>query len=79
MRPCNSKNKSFYHYFVQELNEEDNTLGEKTFYYTTKEITDKYNISRQTIYRILKNSSTSIKFKHYIEKSFVHHSILEHI
>ena len=53
MRPCNSKNKSFYHYFVQELNEEDNTLGEKTFYYTTKEITDKYNISRQTIYRIL--------------------------
>ena len=41
MRPSNSKNKSFYHYFVQELNEEDNTLGEKTFYYTLKDITDK--------------------------------------
>tara|TARA_R110001592_G_scaffold4692_1_gene26258 strand:+ start:745 stop:981 length:237 start_codon:yes stop_codon:yes gene_type:complete len=78
MRPSNSKNKSFYHYFVQELNEEDNTLGEKTFYYTTKDITDKYNISRQTIYRILKNAE-GIKFKHYIEKSFVHCSVLDHI
>ncbi len=78
MRPSNSKNKSFFHYFVQELNEEDNTLGEKTFYYTTKDITEKYGISRQTIYRILQNNHNT-KFKHYIEKSFTHHSILSHL
>lgn len=79
MRPLNSKNKSFYHYFVQEYNEETQQLGEKQFFYTTKDITDKYDISRQTIYRILKNPDNNSRFKHYIEKAFIHNSILSHL
>ncbi len=79
MRPLNSKNKSFYHYFVQEYDEETQQLGDKQFFYTTQDITAKYDISRQTIYRILKSTDYNSKFKHYIEKAFVHNSILAHL
>ena len=78
MRPLNSKNKSFYHYFIQDYNDVNNSLGDKQYFFTTNDITNKYNISRQTIYRILNNNQNS-RFNHYIEKVHIHKSIIEHI
>ena len=73
MRPPNSKNKSFYHYFVQEFDEETLQLSKPEFFYTAKEITEKYNISRQTIYRLINGEKSN--FPHYIERTHIHNSV----
>tara|TARA_R110000803_G_scaffold125004_1_gene192692 strand:- start:583 stop:816 length:234 start_codon:yes stop_codon:yes gene_type:complete len=73
-----STNKSFYHYTITPFNSDDNTFGDKEYYFTWKDIKEKYNISRQTIYRITKDP-TKTKFKHLLEKTFIHHTITEHL
>lgn len=73
-----SKNKSFYHYMVTPLLEDD-TFGEKEYYFTWKDLGEKYGISRQTIYRITKFPEVKTKFRHLLEKTFVHHTIIEHL
>jgi len=74
-----STNKSFYHYTITPFNEEDNTFGEKEYYFTWKDVKEKYNISRQTIYRIVNDPQVKTRFKHLIEKTFIHHTIIQHL
>ena len=73
-----SSNKSFYHYTITPLLE-DNTFGEKEYYLTYKDIREKYDISRQTVYRILKNPDINTRFKHLIEKTFIHVKSIQYL
>jgi hypothetical protein len=75
-----SKNKSFYHYTVTPLIDVvAGVFGEKEYYYTRYDIKEKYNISIQTISRIIKNPAVKTKFKHLIERTYIHHTIKDHI
>jgi len=73
-----STNKSFYHYTVTPLLE-DETFGEKEYYFTWEDLGKKYNISRQTIYRITKDPNVKTRFKHLLEKTFIHVKSLQYL
>ena len=73
-----SANKSFYHYVIQEVDLETNEFGEKQYFFTAKEIREKYGISRSTLHRILTQNGVP-RFPHFVEKVNIHHSILSHI
>jgi len=72
------QNKSFYHYYVNEI-EEDGTWGEPVFFKTMAEMKIRYNISRATVYRLLTNPDAPTKFPHKITKQFVHYTALPFI
>ena len=74
-----SSNKSFYHYTITPFNQDTNTFGQKEYYFTWKDIKEKYDISRQTIYRILKNPEVNTRFKHLIEKTFIHVKSIQYL
>ena len=75
-----STNKSFYHYTITPFDSESNTFGEKEYYFTWKDIKDKYQISRQTIYRIVSDpENVKTRFKHLIEKTFIHVKSIQYL
>ncbi len=74
------KNNSFYHFRLQEIDPSDNNKYlDYQYFKTAYEICELYNISRASLYRILKDPSvnTSIPFR--LEKVYIHKSILEYI
>ena len=72
-------NKSFYHYYVNEIEEDGETWGEPVFFKTMAEMKLRYNISRATIYRLLTDPDASTKFPHKITKQFIHYTALPFI
>lgn len=72
------KNSSFYHFRLQELDPLDKNKYLSPQYFTTAfEVCETYNISRASLYRILKNPNvkTSIPFR--IEKCYIHKTALD--
>lgn len=72
-----SENKSFFHFIIHELNDEGITTPR--YFTTAKKVCEEYNISRPTIYRLLKYPEAKTNFKHKIERRFIHTSIVDHI
>ncbi len=71
-------NKSFFHYYVNEANE-DGTWSEPVFFKTLAEMRIRYGISRASVYRLLKDTEAPTRFPHKITKQFVHISALPFI
>ena len=64
------KNLTFYHYVVYEPT--DDGWSPPIYFKTNKEITEKYNVSRTTIYRIIKDPLYEPKyFRCNVEKCLV--------
>ncbi len=72
-------NKSFYHYYINELNEEGK-YEEPIFFATQRQICDKYNISRNSVYKLLNNEDLVMaNFPHRIHKIYIHKSVINFI
>ena len=72
------KNCSFYHFRLQETDPNDeNNLLDFQYFLSAQAICDKYNISRASFYRILKNPEAKTKIPLKIEKIYLHTSAIE--
>jgi len=66
-------NKSFYHYYVNELNEETGLCNSPPKYFTTmKSLVKQYGFSRATYHRIIKNPNASTRFSHKLSQCNIH-------
>jgi hypothetical protein len=73
-------NKSFYHYYVNELNEETGLYNSPAKYFTTmKELVKRYGFSRATYHRIIKNPNASTRFTHKLSQCNIHVSGIQFI
>tara|TARA_R110001592_G_scaffold270846_2_gene537332 strand:+ start:3606 stop:3860 length:255 start_codon:yes stop_codon:yes gene_type:complete len=71
-------NKSFFHYYVNEA-QEDGTYSEPVFFRTLMEMKERYGISRANVYRLINQPDAPTKFPHKITKQFVHQSAIPFI
>ena len=71
------KNKSFYHYYVNEVTE--NGWSDPIFFRTLQEVKDRYNISRATVYRLLTDPQATTRFAHKITKQYIHETAIQFI
>lgn len=70
------ENISYYHYIIHEPS--DDGWSEPIYFKTNKEITKKYNVSRTTIFRMIKDPLFEPKyFKCIVEKCLVHTSTIQ--
>tara|TARA_R110001632_G_scaffold14589_4_gene49004 strand:+ start:1108 stop:1389 length:282 start_codon:yes stop_codon:yes gene_type:complete len=73
-------NKSFYHYYVNELNEETGLCNSPPKYYLNmKALVKQYGFSRATYHRIIKNPNASTRFSHKLSQCNIHTSAIKFI
>lgn len=80
MSKTRGKNISFYHFRLQEIDpSEPDKYLDYQYYKTAIDICEQYNISRASLYRVLKDPSvnTSIPFR--LERVHIHNSALEYV
>lgn len=66
-------NKSFYHYKLTKLDNENLNFGNSEYFLTNEDIYEKYGIPRTTIFWMIKNpNSKNKKHKFLIEKVKLH-------
>ena len=70
-------NKTWIHFIITETNDDGET--EKKYFTTAKKVSEYYDISRPTIYRLLKEPDANTFFTHKIERVKIHTSALEHL
>ena len=74
------KNKNFYHYRLQEINPTDeNKYLDYQYFKTAKEVCEKYNVCRATLYKILKNPTCKTKIPFRLERVCIHIDSLNYI
>tara|TARA_R110002072_G_C7848758_1_gene525496 strand:+ start:736 stop:966 length:231 start_codon:yes stop_codon:yes gene_type:complete len=71
-------NNSFFRFRIREIDTQGNLL-ETQYFKTYKEICEKYNCCRGSIYRIIKNplAKTTLPFK--VERVHIHTSAIDYI
>ncbi len=76
-----SENSTYYHYTAQKLNEDGDPVGEKTYFLTHKDIKEKLNIPRPTLYRMAKfpERKKKGKYPYVIEKIYIHKDVVSYM
>jgi DNA invertase Pin-like site-specific DNA recombinase len=78
------KNSSFFHFRLQEINPRETPQElveylEPQYFKSAFEICEKYNCSRSSIYRVLKNPLIKSKLPFRLEKVHIHSSAIDYI
>ena len=78
------KNHSYFHFRLQEMNptetpQEITEYLQPQYFKSAFEICDKYNCSRSSIYRVLKNPLIKSKLPFRLEKVHIHSSAIDYI
>ncbi len=69
-------NSTYYHYVAIKLNEQGEKTGEKIYFLTHKDIKEKLNIPRPTLYRMTKEPTRKCKYPYHIEKVLIHKDVI---
>lgn len=74
-----TQNSTYYHYTAIKLNEAGEEVGNRLYFLTHKDIKEKLNIPRPTLYRMAKYPERKSKYPYLIEKIYIHKDVVSYM
>ena len=74
-----TENSTYYHYTAIKLNDKGQHIGDRLYFLTHKDIKEKLNIPRPTLYRMTKDPTRKCKYPYFIEKVSIHKDVITYM